>query len=166
MQVALKLVRRTEAQGSLSADTGASGEGSPATEQSTEQGIPSTFADSEATMEAEGEGREVTDAAETAEGGRNVIAEQKEAVGGEEGDVGAGSADVAAGAAGAEAAAEKIVVDESNLPEYAGQPVFQNEKFYEHTPVGVVMGLAWTAMGGSTLYVESTVVDEVRQEWM
>jgi hypothetical protein len=38
--------------------------------------------------------------------------------------------------------------------------VFQAERIYEQTPVGVVMGLAWTAMGGSTLYIETTKVEE------
>lgn len=28
---------------------------------------------------------------------------------------------------------------------------------YETTPPGVVMGLAWTAMGGSTLYIETAI---------
>lgn len=28
---------------------------------------------------------------------------------------------------------------------------------YESTPPGVVMGLAWTAMGGSTLYIETAM---------
>ena len=29
---------------------------------------------------------------------------------------------------------------------------------YDTTPPGTVAGLAWTSMGGSALYVESTVV--------
>eukprot|EP00983_Pelagomonas_calceolata_P103818 1158955-Pelagomonas_calceolata.AAC.22 len=36
----------------------------------------------------------------------------------------------------------------------ASQPPFSQDRFYESCPPGVVMGLAWTAMGGSTLYVE------------
>ncbi|GBG83520.1 hypothetical protein CBR_g37235 [Chara braunii] len=56
-------------------------------------------------------------------------------------------------------ATEKIVIDEKNLSDYVGNPVFQNERLYDQTPVGVVMGLAWTAMGGSTLYVETSVVE-------
>ncbi|CAE5966272.1 unnamed protein product [Arabidopsis arenosa] len=55
---------------------------------------------------------------------------------------------------------EKFMIDESNLSDYVGKPVFQAEKIYEQTPVGVVMGLAWTSMGGSTLYIETTFVEE------
>uniref|UniRef100_A0A0D9X360 Lon protease homolog, mitochondrial n=1 Tax=Leersia perrieri TaxID=77586 RepID=A0A0D9X360_9ORYZ len=55
---------------------------------------------------------------------------------------------------------EKVVIDTSNLGDYVGKPVFQAERIYEQTPVGVVMGLAWTAMGGSTLYIETTKVEE------
>ncbi|KAL5198551.1 hypothetical protein ABZP36_002063 [Zizania latifolia] len=55
---------------------------------------------------------------------------------------------------------EKVVIDSSNLGDYVGKPVFQAERIYEQTPVGVVMGLAWTAMGGSTLYIETTKVEE------
>lgn len=40
-----------------------------------------------------------------------------------------------------------LTVDESNLTKYVGQPVFQNARLYDVTPPGVVMGLAWTAMG-------------------
>ncbi|OAO90645.1 LON_ARA_ARA [Arabidopsis thaliana] len=57
-------------------------------------------------------------------------------------------------------AIEKVMIDESNLADYVGKPVFHAEKLYEQTPVGVVMGLAWTSMGGSTLYIETTVVEE------
>ncbi|KAG2647728.1 hypothetical protein PVAP13_2KG568400 [Panicum virgatum] len=57
-------------------------------------------------------------------------------------------------------AIEKVVVDSSNLGDFVGKPVFQAERIYEQTPVGVVMGLAWTAMGGSTLYIETTRVEE------
>lgn len=55
---------------------------------------------------------------------------------------------------------EKIVVDESNLTEYVGNAVFQSDRIYDQTPIGVVMGLAWTAMGGSTLYVETTLIEQ------
>ncbi|KAF7817969.1 lon protease-like protein 1, mitochondrial [Senna tora] len=54
----------------------------------------------------------------------------------------------------------KVLVDKSNLADYVGKPVFHAERIYDQTPIGVVMGLAWTAMGGSTLYIETTLVEE------
>jgi Lon-like ATP-dependent protease len=50
------------------------------------------------------------------------------------------------------------------LKEYVGLPPFAQDKFYDTTPVGVVMGLAWTAMGGATLYVEAAPIIEVGVE--
>ncbi|XP_057530776.1 lon protease homolog 1, mitochondrial [Amaranthus tricolor] len=55
---------------------------------------------------------------------------------------------------------EKVVVHQSNLSDYVGKPVFHAERIYDQTPAGVVMGLAWTAMGGSTLYIETTQVEQ------
>ncbi|EPS59836.1 hypothetical protein M569_14969, partial [Genlisea aurea] len=55
---------------------------------------------------------------------------------------------------------EKVVVDPSNLVDFVGKPVFHAERIYNETPVGVVMGLAWTAMGGSTLYIETTSIEQ------
>ncbi|KAK2639373.1 hypothetical protein Ddye_027168 [Dipteronia dyeriana] len=55
---------------------------------------------------------------------------------------------------------EKILIDSSNLGDFVGKPVFHAERLYDQTPVGVVMGLAWTAMGGSTLYIETTQVEQ------
>ncbi|KAK9884405.1 hypothetical protein WA026_007251 [Henosepilachna vigintioctopunctata] len=60
--------------------------------------------------------------------------------------------------------AYKIVKEESgsvnvtpeNLSEFVGKPVFTQDRMYDVTPPGVVMGLAWTAMGGSTLFIETT----------
>ncbi|XP_039018912.1 lon protease homolog 1, mitochondrial-like [Hibiscus syriacus] len=57
-------------------------------------------------------------------------------------------------------AVEKVLVDPSNLADFVGKPVFHAERIYDQTPVGVVMGLAWTAMGGSTLYIETTLVEQ------
>lgn len=39
---------------------------------------------------------------------------------------------------------------------YVGKHVFTSDRLYEVTPPGVTMGLAWTAMGGSALYIETT----------
>ncbi|KAF7805054.1 lon protease-like protein 1, mitochondrial-like isoform X1 [Senna tora] len=55
---------------------------------------------------------------------------------------------------------QKILVDESNLTDFIGKPVFHAERIYDQTPIGVVMGLAWTALGGSTLYVETSLMEE------
>lgn len=50
----------------------------------------------------------------------------------------------------------KIIVTPQNLHEFVGKPVFTQDRMYSSTPPGVVMGLAWTAMGGSTLFIETT----------
>ena len=50
-------------------------------------------------------------------------------------------------------------MEEGDLAEYVGQPVFSSDRIWDRPPPGVVMGLAWTSLGGSTLYVESGVVD-------
>uniref|UniRef100_A0A182JXX0 Lon protease homolog, mitochondrial n=1 Tax=Anopheles christyi TaxID=43041 RepID=A0A182JXX0_9DIPT len=42
-----------------------------------------------------------------------------------------------------------------NLSDLLGKPIFTHDRMYESTPPGVVMGLAWTAMGGSALYIET-----------
>lgn len=38
-------------------------------------------------------------------------------------------------------------VSDGNLQELVGKPIFTHERMYDETPAGVVMGLAWTAMG-------------------
>ena len=40
-----------------------------------------------------------------------------------------------------------IVIDENNLQEFVGKPIFTSDRMYELTPPGVSMGLAWTASG-------------------
>ena len=41
----------------------------------------------------------------------------------------------------------KIVVDDGNLQEFVGKPMYTSDRMYELTPPGVSMGLAWTASG-------------------
>lgn len=51
------------------------------------------------------------------------------------------------GGQGSELALEgdPISVDRGDLKGYLGQPPFTNDRIYDATPVGVVMGLAWCA---------------------
>ncbi len=49
-----------------------------------------------------------------------------------------------------------IRVSGKDVEEYLGKPLFQMEK--PLTGLGVVTGLAWTAMGGATLSIEATLV--------
>ncbi|PIO56521.1 Lon protease proteolytic domain protein, partial [Teladorsagia circumcincta] len=51
----------------------------------------------------------------------------------------------------------KIVVNSENLEKYVGRPKFTSDRMYDQTPPGVIMGLAWTAMGGSALYIETVL---------
>jgi len=49
----------------------------------------------------------------------------------------------------------KITISEKNLEKYLGKPIFTSDKYYESTPAGIALGLAWTSMGGATLYIET-----------
>jgi hypothetical protein len=40
-----------------------------------------------------------------------------------------------------------VEVSEKTLQDFVGKPIFTSDKLYDITPPGVVMGLAWTAMG-------------------
>lgn len=50
-----------------------------------------------------------------------------------------------------------VDVTSNNLQDYVGKPLFTVDRMYDVTPPGVVMGLAWTAMGGSTLFIETSL---------
>lgn len=48
-------------------------------------------------------------------------------------------------------------VAENNLSDYVGKRIWTHDRLYDKDPLphGVVMGLAWTSMGGSALYIET-----------
>lgn len=48
-------------------------------------------------------------------------------------------------------------VTEDNLSDYVGKQIFTHDRLYDKDPLphGIVMGLAWTSMGGSALYIET-----------
>lgn len=64
-------------------------------------------------------------------------------------------------AAAAEFPDPVITVDVDQLKDYVGQPPFTSDRIYrDHMPAGVVTGLAWTPLGGATLYVEAASVEK------
>lgn len=56
--------------------------------------------------------------------------------------------------------ADSWVVDEDNLSDYVGKPVFTKDRLYQDAPLpnGIIMGLAYTSMGGSALYIETQAI--------
>jgi Lon-like ATP-dependent protease len=50
-----------------------------------------------------------------------------------------------------------LYITPENLKDFVGSPIYTSDRMYETTPPGVVMGLAWTSMGGSALYIESVL---------
>eukprot|EP00461_Guttulinopsis_vulgaris_P007528 UN07577 len=54
-----------------------------------------------------------------------------------------------------------IRVNIDNLSEYIGQELYQTDRLFARTPVGVVTGLAWSRAGGSAMYIESAVSNAV-----
>jgi len=55
-------------------------------------------------------------------------------------------------------ALKEVKVTEKEIKKNLGKPIFTTDRYYKTTPIGVAMGLAWTSMGGATLYVEATKV--------
>ncbi len=56
----------------------------------------------------------------------------------------------------AEGGKKNIIITEKNIEEFLGKPKFTDDSLYSKNIPGVVMGLAWTSMGGATLYIEAT----------
>ena len=59
---------------------------------------------------------------------------------------------------------DSIDIQPSNLKDFVGQPIFTKERLYDQAPVGAVCGLAWTSMGGSTLYIETALRQPIDYE--
>ncbi len=51
---------------------------------------------------------------------------------------------------------KKTNVTQGNLPDFLDQPRYTTEELYKKPIPGVTLGLAWTAMGGATLYIEAS----------
>ncbi|KAF1332915.1 Atp-dependent protease la, partial [Globisporangium splendens] len=74
------------------------------------------------------------------------------------------SADAASQESGGAAAqstpedSDRFVITPEKLSKYVGKPIFTSDRMYDKIVPGVVMGLAWTSMGGSSLYIETTKI--------
>lgn len=53
---------------------------------------------------------------------------------------------------------EQIKVDKNDVEQLLGKRQFDNDALFSNPPVGVAMGLAWTSLGGDTLFVEAKAV--------
>jgi len=51
-----------------------------------------------------------------------------------------------------------IKITSENLDDFLGKPRFSDDTLYDKSIPGVVLGLAWTSMGGTTLYIEATSI--------
>ncbi len=58
----------------------------------------------------------------------------------------------------AQAQAESVTVNASDLREYLGPPRFYPEQARKELPAGVATGMAWTEMGGEVLFIEATLL--------
>ncbi|KAI3318619.1 lon protease [Xylariaceae sp. AK1471] len=55
-----------------------------------------------------------------------------------------------------------VMIDKENLKDYVGPPIFTSDRLYDVTPPGVAMGLAWTQLGGSAMYIETILQSALR----
>jgi ATP-dependent Lon protease len=53
---------------------------------------------------------------------------------------------------------KKITVNPKKVEQYLGKPLYTAEELYNKDVAGVALGLAWTALGGATLYIEANAV--------
>ncbi len=59
---------------------------------------------------------------------------------------------------------KQFKITTKNLADYLGKPLFTSDRFYDVNPIGVATGLAWTSMGGATLYIESVKVPSTKTD--
>ncbi len=52
----------------------------------------------------------------------------------------------------------RFSISQRNLKMYLGNPIFTPETLYKKPIPGVTLGLAWTSLGGTTLYIEASAV--------
>ena len=59
-------------------------------------------------------------------------------------------------------ATEEVVITAKDIESYLGKAIFQDDTIYENQdselPPGIVMGLAWSLMGGSPIFIETVGV--------
>ena len=55
----------------------------------------------------------------------------------------------------AEEEVKSVKVTAKNIEDFLGKAIFSTEELYKKSIPGVVLGLAWTSMGGATLYIEA-----------
>ena len=60
----------------------------------------------------------------------------------------------------------KELISKENLSKYIGQPIFTSDRLFNKVPIGVCTGLAWTSMGGATLYIEAIEVPSDKTNMM
>lgn len=52
-----------------------------------------------------------------------------------------------------------VTIDKDDIGDYLGKPTFNTEELYNRRVPGVALGLAYTTMGGATLYIEATATE-------
>jgi ATP-dependent Lon protease len=52
-----------------------------------------------------------------------------------------------------------FTIDRDDVEEYLGNPRFKTEQLYDKPIPGVVLGLAYTSLGGATLYIEANAIE-------
>jgi ATP-dependent Lon protease len=58
----------------------------------------------------------------------------------------------------AEGEIKSVSITNKNLTDFLGNPIYTTEKLYKKMTSGVALGLAWTAYGGATLYIEANAI--------
>ncbi|KAK9452584.1 Lon protease C-terminal proteolytic domain-containing protein [Dipodascopsis uninucleata] len=58
-----------------------------------------------------------------------------------------------------------LKITPENLSDFVGPPIYTSDKLYDLTPPppGVITGLAWTTLGGKSMYVESVLETSISQ---
>jgi ATP-dependent Lon protease len=56
-------------------------------------------------------------------------------------------------------------IDRKDIPDLLGKRIHTDENYFKKPRPGIVMGLAWTSMGGDTLFIEATRINTGKAEF-